>query len=63
MINCWVDQLVSKVFKALTDIGMRQLEVTFSSADYLANIDLPNEYLYHVSRRPIDSPGHQKIRH
>jgi hypothetical protein len=29
---------------------MRQLEVTFSSADYLPNIDPPNEYLYRVSR-------------
>jgi hypothetical protein len=49
VINSWVDQLVSKVFQAITDVGMRQLEVTFSSADYLPNIDPPNEYLYRVS--------------
>jgi hypothetical protein len=50
VINCWVDQLVSKVFEAITDVAMGQLEVTFSSADYLANIDPPNEYLYRVNR-------------
>ena len=50
VINCWVDQLVSKVFEAITDVAMGELEVTFSSADYPANIDPPNEYLYRVIR-------------
>jgi hypothetical protein len=50
VINCWVDQLVSKVFDAVTNLAAGQPEFTFSSADYLATIDPPNEYFYRCNR-------------
>jgi hypothetical protein len=48
--ECWVDELVSNVYRALSHAGSGQPEVTFSSANYLPTIDPPNEYLYRCAR-------------
>jgi hypothetical protein len=50
VISCWVDRLVSNVSEAVTNLAAGQPEFTFSSADYLATIDPPNEYFYRCNR-------------
>lgn len=48
--ECWVDQLVSDVYRAICHVGTGQPEVTFSSPNYLATINPPKEYLYRCAR-------------
>ena len=46
----WVDRLVSDVYRAIGHVGSGQPEVTFSSVNYLATINPPNEYIYRCAR-------------